>query len=165
MCIKMSKIKELLNDENSVLVFDIDGVLALMEFGVYNHYGLLSDEEWNKASETINFYTEDKVSKKIQTFLKNKNMDRIFVITRVCNKDEIEYKKDYVNKYYNILRDNVYTVLNNNSKVRELHEIRNKFNDIEDYQLIMIDDTTKVLTEIQEQTPYSTAHISSFVDI
>ncbi len=165
MCIKMSKIKELLNDENSVLVFDIDGVLALMEFGVYNHYGLLSDEEWNKASETINFYTEDKVSKKIQTFLKNKNMDRIFVITRVCNKDEIEYKKDYVNKYYNILRDNVYTVLNNNSKVRELHEIRNKFNDIEDYQLIMIDDTTKVLTEIQEQTPYSTAHISSFLDI
>lgn len=161
----MSKIKELLNDENSVLVFDIDGVLALMEFGVYNHYGLLSDEEWNKASETINFYTEDKVSKKIQTFLKNKNMDRIFVITRVCNKDEIEYKKDYVNKYYNILRDNVYTVLNNNSKVRELHEIRNKFNDIEDYQLIMIDDTTKVLTEIQEQTPYSTAHISSFLDI
>ena len=39
------------------------------------------------------------------------------------------------------------------------------FDDIEDYQLIMIDDTTKVLTEIQQRTNYSTAHISSFLDI
>ena len=165
MCIKMSKIKELLKDNKSVLVFDIDGVLALMEFGVYNHYGLLTDEEWNNACETTSFYTEDKVSKKIQDFLRNKDMNRIFVITRVNNINEIDYKKDYVNKYYNIIKDNVYCVLNDNSKVKELNEIRNKFNDIEDYQLIMIDDTTKVLTEIQEQTHYSTAHISSFLDI
>ena len=161
----MSKIKELLHDKNSVLVFDIDGVLSLMEFGEYNHYGLLTDEEWNKSCETTNFYTEDKVSKKIQKFLKNKDMKRVFVVTRVNNKREIGYKEDYVNKYYNILRENVYCVLNENSKVKELDEIRNKFNDIEDYQLIMIDDTTKVLTEIQTRTNYSTAHISSFLDI
>ena len=92
-------------------------------------------------------------------------MNIIFIITRINNINEIDYKKDYVNKYYNIIKDNVYCVLNDNSKVKELNEIRNKFNDIEDYQLIMIDDTTKVLTEIQEQTHYSTAHISSFLDI
>ena len=161
----MSKIKELLNDKKSVLVFDIDGVLSLMEFGEYNHYNLLTDEEWNDACETTNFYTEDKVSKKIQSFLKNKDMKRVFVITRVNNKTEINYKKDYVNKYYNIIKDNVYCVLNEDSKVKELHEIKNKFNDIEDYQLIMIDDTTKVLTDIQSKTNYSTAHISSFLDI
>lgn len=161
----MSRIKELLNDKKSVLVFDIDGVLALMEFGDYNHYGLLTDEEWNKHCETTNFYTEDKVSKKIQNFLRDKDMKRVFVVTRVNNKNEIGYKKEYVNKYYNILKDNVFCVLNENSKVKELDEIRNMFDDIEDYQLIMIDDTTKVLTEIQQRTNYSTAHISSFLDI
>ena len=31
----MSKIKELLRADDSVLVFDIDGVLALSEFGDY----------------------------------------------------------------------------------------------------------------------------------
>ena len=34
----MSHIKELLNDKESVLVFDVDGVLALLEWGKYNHY-------------------------------------------------------------------------------------------------------------------------------
>ena len=34
----MSKIREIINDENSILVFDIDGVLATMEWGEYNHF-------------------------------------------------------------------------------------------------------------------------------
>ena len=79
----MSKIKELLKDKESVLVFDIDGVLALMEWGEYNHYND-NDEEWNKmCAEGINTYTENKVSKKMQDFLKNKDMNRIYVITTV----------------------------------------------------------------------------------
>ena len=43
----MNRIKELLNDEESVLVFDVDGVLAVLEFGERNHY-YFSDEEWDK---------------------------------------------------------------------------------------------------------------------
>ena len=41
----MSKIRELLKDPRSVLVFDVDGVLAVMEWGEYNHYGE-DDETW-----------------------------------------------------------------------------------------------------------------------
>ena len=94
----MSKIKEILKDEKSVLVFDIDGVLALMEWGKYNHYND-NDEEWNRICEAgINTYTEDKVSRKMQKFLQNKNMNRVYVITTVGTDNERIFKEKYVEK-------------------------------------------------------------------
>ena len=43
---KKSEIKDILNDKESVLVFDVDGVLALLEFGCNNHY-IYDDEIWD----------------------------------------------------------------------------------------------------------------------
>lgn len=161
----MSKIKELLKDKNSVLVFDVDGVLALLEFGEYNHY-YASDEDWDKfVNEDNNLYTEDKVSKKMQDFLSDIDKERVYVITAIGVNKEGEYKKKFVEKYYGINPSNVYYVDRNNDKVSKLNKIRNKYPKINDYQLIMIDDTSDVLTEIQNNTNYSTAHISSFLDI
>ncbi len=161
----MSKIKELLKDKESVLVFDIDGVLALLEFGEYNHY-YASDEDWDEfVNNDNNLYTEDKVSKKMQDFLKDKDKNRVYVITAIGVNKEGSYKKKYVEKYYGIYPKNVYYVDRNNDKVSKLNEIRKKHAEIEDYQLIMIDDTPDILTEIQNKTNYSTAHISSFLDI
>ena len=37
MSIVRSKIKDILNDNESILVFDVDGVLSLLEFGEYIH--------------------------------------------------------------------------------------------------------------------------------
>ena len=52
----MSRIKELLKDNNSVLVFDVDGVLAVLEFGERNHFGL-NDEEWIKHENAVKLQT------------------------------------------------------------------------------------------------------------
>ena len=161
----MSKIKQLLKDNNSVLVFDVDGVLALMEFGERNHY-YACDEEWdNEVDNGLNLYTEDKVSKKMQNFLKNKNMNKIYVITTIGVNKEGEYKKEYLKKYYNILDKNIYFVNKNRDKTSELIKIRNLNNDVADEHIIMIEDTTDILTDIQDNTNFSTAHISSFLDI
>ena len=161
----MSKIKELLKDKNSVLVFDIDGVLAILEFGEYNHY-YASDEDWdNFVNGDNNLYTEDKVSKKMQSFINTLNKKRVYVITQIGVEKEGQYKKEYAEKYYGILPENVFFVYRNNDKISRLDEIRSKHPEIEDYQLIMIDDTPDVLTDVQLKTKYSTAHISSFLDI
>ena len=45
----MSKIKQLLRSDDSILVFDVDGVLAILEFGEYNHYEM-NDRLWNEAN-------------------------------------------------------------------------------------------------------------------
>lgn len=160
----MNKIKELLKDKKSVLVFDIDGVLAVLEFGKYNHY-YASDEDWDKFVEDNNLYTEDKVSKKMQEFLKDIDKDRVYVITQIGTDKEGIYKKEYAEKYYGIKPENIYFVYRNNDKISKLNEIRNKHPEVEDYQVIMIDDTPDVLTDVQLKTKYSTAHISSFLDI
>ncbi len=160
----MNKIKELLKDKNSVLVFDIDGVLAILEFGEYNHY-YASDEDWDKFVEDNNLYTEDKVSKKMQEFLKDTDKNRVYVITQIGIDKEGTYKKEYAEKYYGIKPENIYFVYRNNDKISKLNEIRNKHPEVEDYQVIMIDDTPDVLTDVQLKTKYSTAHVSSFLDI
>ncbi len=161
----MSRIKELLKDKNSILVFDVDGVLAILEFGDHTHYEM-NDELWQEANaKGINYYTEEKVSKKMQKFLKNKNMSNIYVITTVGNNNEGEFKREYVNKYYNIKKENVIYVKDNSEKTTEIIKIKEKYPHKLDEQIIMIDDTTDILSDIMEKTSFSTAHISSFLDI
>ena len=161
----MSRIKELLKDDNSILVFDVDGVLALLEFGERTHYEM-NDELWKKANEKgINYYTEEKVSKKMQHFLKDKNMNNIYVITTTFGNNEGEFKREYVNKYYNIKKENVIYVNDNSEKTKEIIKIKEKYPGLLDEQIIMIDDTTDILSDIMEHTNFSTAHISSFLDI
>ncbi len=161
----MSKIKKLLRDKESILVFDVDGVLAILEFGERNHY-YASDEEWDKAVESgMNYYTEDKVSKKMQDFLRDRDKSKIYVITAIGVNKEGEYKKQYLRKFYGIPEENVYFVDKNRDKTKELIKIREMHKDIPDEKIIMIDDTPEILCDIQDNTNYSTAHISSFLDI
>ena len=160
----MSRIKELLNDNESILVFDVDGVLAVMEFGEYNHF--IDEDNWNKnLSKNINMYDESKVSYKMQKFLKNKNMDKIYIITKVNDENEIIHKTSFVQKYYNIKTENVYTVNTEKEKVEKIKLIKGKNKEIDDKRIVMIDDTVEILTDIMENTKFSTVHISSLLDI
>ena len=161
----MSKIKSLLKDKESVLVFDIDGVLAVIEFGEHTHFRL-NDDDWNKQIlEGNNFYTEDKVSKKMQDFLKTKDMKKVYVITKCFNEKEGIFKKDYANTYYNIPKENVYYVKSKKDKLNKIKEIKSNYPNIEDEKVIMIDDTVEVLNDVMENSNFSTCHISSFLDI
>lgn len=161
----MSKIKEILKDKTNVFVFDVDGVLAILELGEYNHYAL-NDEEWNRACEQgINAYTQDKVSTKMQKFIEGKDINKIYVITAIGHNNEGKFKKEYVNNYYNIPKENVYLVKNNKEKTLKLKEIKEKYPELEDYKIVMVEDTVSVLNDIMEKTNFSTVHISSFLDI
>ena len=165
MSIVRSKIKDILNDNESILVFDVDGVLSLLEFGEYNHY-IYDDEIWDdKNKNGYNFYKETLVSTKMQSFLANKDMKRIYVITTVGSNNEGEFKRDFVNKYYGILKENVYYVNKNRDKTSVLLKIKEKYPQLNSKKIVMIDDTVDILNEIMEKTDFSTAHISSFLDI
>ncbi|MBQ9314135.1 MAG: hypothetical protein IJ220_03920 [Clostridia bacterium] len=160
----MSKIREILNDDESILVFDVDGVLAVMEWGEYNHYGE-DDETWTKMyEENSNFYTEDFVCKRMQEFIKSKDANKIFVITKAFCENEVEDKKNFVNKYYGIPKEHVYSVQSNIQKTDVLIGIKEKYPDLPGHKLVMIDDTVEILTNIMERTGFSTAHISTFLD-
>ena len=161
----MSKIKELLKNEDSILVFDVDGVLATMEWGTYNHFAL-KDDDWTKACEDgINNYTEDKVSKKMQMFLNARDKSKVYVITTAGGKNEDGFKREFVNKYYGIYKENVYCVREDSQKLCKLECIKEKYKEIEDYKIVMTEDSVKILNDIMDKSNFSTVHISSFLDI
>lgn len=161
----MSKIHEVLNDDKSVLVFDVDGVLAVLEWGEYNHFGE-DDETWAKMHKAGQYlYTSQYVVKKMQDFLKDKNKDNVYVISKVFTDFELEDKKHYVNEFYDIDKDHVFAVRNNDEKAMILNKIKALHPDVSNHNIVMIDDTPDVLTYIMEHTKYSTAHISSFLDM
>ena len=122
----MAKIRELLNDNESVMAFDIDGVLAIMEWGEYNHFGLI-DDDWKKAcKEKVIEFGEDKVSKTMLKFIKDKDLSRMHVITMVYGDREGEFKKVFAKKYYGIPEENFYTVSSNKEKVEVLSKSYDK---------------------------------------
>ena len=161
----MSEIKDLLIDEKTVFVFDVDGVLAKLEFGIHNHYEA-DDDTWNKNCESgINLYDEKIVVKKMQEFLTNKDKEKIYVVTKVGTKKEENYKTAYLNKYYKIKSENIFYVYDNKEKLSALNKIKNKYIDLDDKYIVFVDDTVDVLTYIMINSNYSTVHISTFLDI
>lgn len=160
----MSKIKELLKSDDSILVFDVDGVLAVMEFDEYNHF--MPEEKWNSVvGSDYNCYTEERVSKKLQDFIRTKDKNRIYVVTKINDQNEENHKKEYVNKYYGILKENLYCVKSDYDKADSLKEIKEKYKDLEEFKLLMIDDSVTVLDDVMEKTNFSTVHVSSLLDI
>jgi len=161
----MTRVNELLNDNESVIAFDIDGVLAIMQWGDHNHF-LALDKEWKDACDGKAIeYGEDKVSKTMLNFINNKDLNRMHVITRVYGDKEGELKRLFAKKYYGIPEENFYTVMENEEKVDILSKIKTKYPNVEDEKIIMIDDSTEVLNEIMKKSNYTTVHISSFLDM
>ena len=161
----MSEIKTLLDEDKTVFVFDVDGVLAKLEFGIHNHYEA-DDDTWNiNCEKGINLYDEKLVVKKMQEFLSDKDKEKIYVVTKVGTKKEENYKTAYLNKYYKIKSDNIFYVYDNKEKLSALNIIKNKYMDLEDKYIVFIDDTVEVLTYIMCNSNYSTVHISTFLDI
>ena len=126
-----SKIKELLNSEKTVYIFDVDGTLTPLEYGEYNHYKL-NDEEWAKSILEEDGYKENRPIKVIQKFLENKNMQQVYVVTKVMNEKELEQKKNFLEKNYHIIRSHVYLVYKNEEKLEKIKEIRKEYKNIEE---------------------------------
>lgn len=160
-----SQIRELVKNENAVLVFDVDGVLAAYEYGERNH-NACKDNEWDEYLKTNNTYESARPLITIQKWLvEHGNIDRTYVCTASANESEFMKKADFVVRNYPIKRENIFMTLERNEKLEVLKRIHETcYPGLGDEMIIMIDDTTEVLTNIQEHSEYSTAHISSFID-
>lgn len=161
---KKSKIEKLLKSKDAVLIFDVDGVLAAYEFGKRNH-NACNDEDWQKLFEESSVYENIRPIKTIKKWLKKYgNPDRTFVCTKSYTDAETEDKVKFVTKNYPIKTENVFAVKTDDEKLEVLKKIHNDiFPDTKEKYIIMIDDTINVLSNIQENSNYSTAHISSFM--
>lgn len=156
-----SKINELFNDNKTVYVFDVDGVLAPIEYGEYTHY-YYNDEEWAKALINNDFYAQTKPFKVMQNFINKLIIDNVYVVTKVMNEIEYKQKINYLEKNYGIKPANIRRVYSDNEKLTALLEIKKTYSQLEDKYIVMIDDTVNVLNHIMDNSSFSTVHVSSF---
>lgn len=158
----MSKILDLIYDEESIVVFDVDGVLAKYEFGERNHNSC-SDEEWdaNAEYESIMIYGAAKPVEVLQELIRNKKHSYACSMASAGEKDA---KVSFIRRYYNIPEENIYLVKDKRDKLTVLCTIAEKHPEVPDEKIIIVEDTVKTLTYIQDNSNFSTCHISSFLE-
>ncbi len=158
-----SEITKLFNDDKTIYIFDVDGVLASIEYGKYNHYKITEDDKWAKYVLENDVYKNVKPLSIMQKFLQTKNKDQVYVATRVMNEEETNQKKAFLSKYYQINPQHVYGITKNAEKLTVIKNIQKNYPQLENYQFVMIDDTVEILDYIENNSSYSTVHISSFL--
>ena len=158
----MSKIEEILENKDSVIAFDVDGVLAPIEYGEYNHY-YADDNIWKEEIEKgRDFYKDVRVVKTLKDFIDKRNINNIYVITKVVSEKEFIDKINFLTTKYNILKENCFMVYDDLDKLNILKEINKKYN-IEEKYIALVDDTVSVLNNIMDNSKYTTIHISTFL--
>lgn len=157
------KIKEIVTDPDTVLVFDIDGTLAKYEFGDRNH-NACPDSRWQEYIRNNKPYESIGTAEIFRPIIQGKP-DHIFVCSIVGGIDEINQKTEFLKKNFpEIPASNIYFVGTEDDKLISLFVIQNQFENKPAEDVFMIDDSCSVLNCIQKKSDFGTIHISSFLD-
>lgn len=162
-----SDMVKLLTDDKSVRFFDIDGTLCMYEYSPRNHNACREDYWFHFVKENPDFYRRQKPIKVMQNFLRAfGDPKRDFVISCTCDDFEIKVKSQFVFDNYPIPPENVFRAERRQDKLQIVQDtIKERgFQSIPPENIIIIDDTTDVLSTVQENSDFTTIHISSFLD-
>ena len=159
----ISKINKLFLDDDTVYCFDLDGTLGAIEYDEYNHYKYIDDNDWKIMVQKNDYYSQVEPLKIMQDFIKRRNINNIYIITKVMNESELDQKIRFLEKNYHILKDHIYAVYNDEDKVKIMKKIKSQYPLIKEKQLVMVDDSVSVLNNIANNSNFATVHISSFL--
>ena len=156
------KMMDYLLEKETITVFDIDGVLAVYEFGDCRHG--VDDKTWEDSfAEDNNLYTQAAPIPKLQEFVKRKGTDNVYVCSQ-ASLHEQKPKLDFVKDNYGIPEDHVFFVVNKTEKVNVLRLLKESRN-VQECRIALVEDTVKTLDSILQCGDYVTVHISSFFDV
>lgn len=159
----MTGIQKLIESDDTIFVFDVDGVLARMEYGEHNHFDV-DDDTWTKL--ILNgkcFYPDEQAIPSMVKFVKSKDINKIYVCSKSFADKEDEMKKRFLISAFGILEDHIYFVRENADKLNVMFEIKQLNEDIPDEKIAMVDDTVSILNNIKEKSKFATIHVSSFM--
>lgn len=155
------KMIDYLMEKETIVVFDIDGVLAVYEFGDCRHG--VDDEVWNKSFKLDdNPYIHAASIPKLQEFIIKKGIDNVFVCSQALSHERAP-KLNFVKDNYGISEDHVFFVEDKLVKVNVLRFLKESKN-VPECRVAIVEDTVKTLDNIMQCGDYVTVHISSFFD-
>lgn len=157
----MSTLMNCLLDRNTVIFFDVDGVLAPYEFGVNKH--CIDDDEWDrKMAAGEDMYSTVSPIKLLQKFIERKGVDNVFVCSK-ASPEEWDSKLKFCYDGYGIPEDHIFRTSSKPEKVQVLKDFAKKYN-IPENKIAIVEDTVDTLNMIYKDTDCATVHVSSFLD-
>ena len=155
----MTKLLDYLAEPETAIVFDIDGVLAVYEFGELSH-SACPDDEWEAFVRERDPYGHARPVSQIQRFIERKGPERVFACS-VAEDYEADGKRDFVLRCYGIPADHVRIVSAKPEKLAYLEEVRESLA-LAPERVALVEDTVGTLNLVYETTGFTTVHVSSF---
>lgn len=146
-------IEEILNNKETVYVFDVDGTLTDFNYSMRAF--------WNPTTEPVS-YDGVRPLKTMQKLISSLDKDKVFICSRAALKGEPEAKRKFLLEDFNLKPDHIYFVKENNEKLDILRKIQN-LTKVEDELILLVEDSTDVLYNVLINTNYSNMHISYFI--
>jgi hypothetical protein len=154
-----SPLLEFLEEDETAVVFDVDGVLAVYEFGERSH-SACPDWEWESYVREHDPYAFSRPVRQLQEFIAAKDPSRVFACS-VAADYERHAKRDFVLRNYRIPRENIQLVSSKPEKLAYLSNVRKKL-DLPERRVALVEDTVSTLDLVYETTGFTTVHVSSF---
>lgn len=157
----MTPLMSYLLEPKTAVVFDIDGVLAVYEFGELCH-SACPDEDWETYVRENDPYASSRPVPQIQRFVANKGPRSVWACSQASD-FEAAGKRDFVTRNYGIPADHVKIVSSKTEKVDFLKALARQLN-VGEKRIALVEDTVATLDLVMEKTDCVTVHISSFFD-
>ena len=155
----MSKLLDYLLEEDTAVVFDVDGVLAVYEFGDLSHTAC-PDDDWEAYVRANDPYACVPAVRQIQRFVERKRPDRVYACS-VAQDFEAPGKLAFVTANYAIPAENVRLVAHKADKVAFMYEVAENLG-LPEERVALVEDTVKTLDLVANTTGFTTVHVSSF---
>lgn len=155
----MRSLEKFLLNPNTIIVLDIDGVLAEYQFNTYHVAIHMCDQDWETFVKQQKPYTTIiKPIPRLQQLVKAKEKKNTYVLS-VAEEYEKADKTEFCKKHYKLNTNQIIFVSKRKDKLTKLEQIQNK---IPEKQIVMIDDTVETLNYIHKTNPnIYTLHVSS----
>lgn len=144
--------------KEGAVVFDVDGVLAVYEFGDCCHTTPIWEEAF--ISRQDNPYVPIKPIPVMQEYVRELGRENAYVCS-VSDTFDREPKADFVLRNYDIPAENIFFVASKSEKLDMLRALRERLGD---KQIAIVDDTVKTLDDIYLAGGFLTVHVTSFFD-
>lgn len=159
-----SPILELMSRPDTITVFDIDGVLAIYEFGSEERPGhsACCDEDWETFVRDNDPYRNARPIPAIQRFIDAKvavDPDCVWACS-VAEDYEEAGKSAFVSRHYAIPEDHITMVRKKDDKIAFLEYLAIRFG-IDRRSIVLVEDTTKTL-DAADAAGFATCHVTSF---
>lgn len=160
----LSPILKLMANPEVAVVFDIDGVLAIYEFGSEERPGhsACCDEDWETYVRESDPYRNARPIAAIQRFVAAKaaiDPARVFACSVAADYEE-PGKRAFVARHYAIPDDNVTMVRKKDDKLAFLEYLAIRYG-LDRRNIVLVEDTTKTL-DAADAAGFSTCHVTSF---